>query len=53
MIVERLALGMAKNLNLSVDFAYGEGLNDTFKANGSEEKPIIFWLWFDFGFNEE
>jgi len=31
-------------LNLSVDFALGEGLNDTFETNGREEKPIIFWL---------
>jgi hypothetical protein len=44
MIVERLALGMAKNLNLSVDFAFGEGLNGAFETNGREEKPIIFWL---------
>ena len=39
MIVECLALGMAKNLNLSGDFAFGEGLNGTFKTNGREEKP--------------
>ena len=42
MIVERLAWGMVKNLNLLVDFALDEGLNDTFKTNGREEKPIIF-----------
>jgi len=36
MIVEHYAIGMAKNLNLSVDFALGEGLNGTFKANGRE-----------------
>ena len=53
MIVERFALGMAKNLNLSVDFGLGECLNGTFEINGREEKPIIFWLWVDFGFNEE
>ena len=38
MIVERFVLGMVKNLNLSVDFALGEGLNDTFETNGREEK---------------
>ena len=53
MIVECFALGMAKNLNLSGDFTFGEGLNDTFKANGREEKPIIFWLCVDFGFKQE
>ena len=44
MIVERFALGTAKNLNLSVDFALGKGLNGTFKTNGIKEKPIVFWL---------
>ena len=38
MIVERFAIGMVKNLNLSVDFALGEGLNGTFKVNGREER---------------
>ena len=38
MIVERFALGMAKNLNLSVDIAFSEGLNGTFKTNGREER---------------
>jgi hypothetical protein len=38
MIVECFALGIAKNLNLSVDFAIGKGLNGTFKANGGEER---------------
>ncbi len=38
MIVERLALGMVKSLNLSGDFALGEGLNGTFETNGREEK---------------
>ena len=38
MIVERFALWMAKNLNLSVYFAFGEGLNSTYKTNGREER---------------
>ena len=38
MIVERFALGTAKNLNLSEDFAIGEGLNGAFKTNGREER---------------
>ena len=38
MNVERFAIGMVKNLNLSVDFALGEGLNGTFKVNGREER---------------
>jgi hypothetical protein len=37
MIVEPLAKGTVKNLNLSVDFALGESLNDTFKTNGRIE----------------
>jgi hypothetical protein len=42
MIVELLASGMVKNLNLLVDYAFGEGLNGIFKTNWREEKPIIF-----------
>ena len=42
MIVERFAVGIEKNLNLSVDFAIGKGLNGTFETNGSKEKPIAF-----------
>jgi hypothetical protein len=38
MIVERFALGMVKNLNLSVDFAIGKGLNGAFKTNRREER---------------
>ena len=38
MIVERFAIGMVKKLNLSVEFAIGEGLNSAFKANGREER---------------
>ena len=38
MIVEPLASGMAKNLNLSVEFALSEGLNDTFETNGRKER---------------
>ena len=53
MIVERLALGIAKNLNLLTYFAFGDVLNGAFETNGRKEKPIIFWLWFDFGFEEE
>ena len=41
MIVERFALGMVKNLNLSVDFALGEGLNSAFKSNGREEEKNL------------
>ena len=44
MIVERLALGMVKNLNLSVDFAFSEGLNGAFKTNGRIENPNAIWL---------
>ena len=44
MIVERFALGTVKNLNLSEDFALSEGVNGTFKTDGREERPIIFWL---------
>jgi hypothetical protein len=44
MIVERFALGTAKNLNLSEDFALSEGVNGTFKTNGREEKPIFLAL---------
>jgi hypothetical protein len=40
MIVERFALGTAKNLNLSEDFAFGEGVNGTFKTAGRKEKPF-------------
>ena len=42
MIVERLALGTVKNLNLSEDFALSEGVNGTFKTDGREERPIFF-----------
>jgi hypothetical protein len=41
MIVERLAIGMVKNLNLSEDLALSEGLNGTFKTNGREESLKI------------
>ena len=44
MIVERFALGMAKNLNLSVDFALGEGLKGTYNAKGRKENAFVFWL---------
>jgi hypothetical protein len=40
MIVEHLATGIEKNLNLSVDFALSEDLNGFFKTNGREEKTF-------------
>ncbi len=42
MIVESFALGTAKNLKLSEDFALSEGVNGTFKTDGREERPIFF-----------
>ena len=53
MIAELLVSGMAKSLNLLVNLAFSEGLNGTFKANGWKEKPINFWIWFDFGLKQE
>jgi hypothetical protein len=40
MIVERFALGTVKNLNLSEDITFSEGVNGTFKTDGREEKPF-------------
>ena len=45
MIVELLASGMAENLNLSVDFAFGKGLHGAFKTNRRIENPNAIWLW--------
>ena len=53
MIVERFGLEIVKTFNLFDDFAFGEGLNGTFGTNGKEEKPICFWIGFDFGLDEK